>query len=176
MESSYLNDVEAVIGQGRAVVAADDGTIVASVKEAIVSGKSASFYLTREQANAVKAWYWTPERVRRSGIRPIADEERKKIENELGVRNISSFRCSRARCGECDHAYGAFEFLQQGVREHGLDMVNAIFALEGASFLRVNPVFFPVCPNCNQMLRDGGIEYDCDGYGGCCYQETEVIQ
>lgn len=171
MESSLLAHIEAVVGSGRAVISADDTAVVSAVQEAIKSGRSASFYLSLTQADAVKAWYWTPERIKNSGIKPISSEERVRIEQELGVENIVSFRCSRTQCAECGHLYGGFEFLQQGIREHGLDAVNAIFALKNSSFLRANPAFFAVCPNCNQMLGDG-IEYDCDGYGGCCYERA----
>lgn len=165
-----FTQIEAVVGSGRAAISADDGTIVAAVQETIRSGRSASFYLSLAQANAVKAWYWTPERIERSGTKPISSEERDRVESELGVENIASFRSSRFQCSECGHVYGSFEFLQQGIREHGLDTVNSVFALKNTSFLRVNPAFVAICPNCNQMLGDG-FEYDCDGYGGCCYQE-----
>ena len=41
------------------------------------------------------------------------------------------------------------------------------------TMLNSNRPITEVCPNCEQNLRDpyGGIEYDCDDYGGCCYQE-----
>lgn len=171
MESSLLAHIEAVVGSGRAAISADDSTIVAAVQEAIQSGRSASFYLSLSQANAVKAWYWTPERIENSGIKPVSSKERAKIESELGIENIESFRCNRVQCDECGQVYGAFEFLQQGILEHGADTVREIFALKNTSFLRANPVLVAVCPNCNQLLG-GGIEYDCDGYGGCCYQEA----
>ena len=161
--------IEATVGDGKATISADDYTIVAVVQETIRSGKSASFYLSPDQANTVRAWYWTPERVKASGIRVVSSEEKARIESELGIENIGSFRCTRIQC-ECGHIYGAFEFLQQGIRQHGADAVKAVFALKNSTFLRANPSLVVVCPDCNQLLG-GGIEYDCDRYGGCCYQE-----
>src|SRR3984957_19360894 len=81
------------------------------------------------QADAVRAWYWTAERIKSSGIRVISSEEKTKIQSELGIENIGSFRCSRIQC-ENGHTYGAFEFLQQGIREHGAESVKAVFALK----------------------------------------------
>ena len=163
-----LTHIDAIVGERKAAISADDANIVAIVQETIRSGKSASFYLSHEQAKAVRSWYWTSERIKASGIKAITSEEKARIESELGI-NIRSFRCSRIQC-ECGHIYGAFEFLQQGSREHGADAVKAVFALKNSTFLQANPSFVLVCPNCHQLLGDG-IEYDCDEYGGCCYQE-----
>ncbi|MFG2983425.1 hypothetical protein ACGFYQ_19605 [Streptomyces sp. NPDC048258] len=170
MDDSLLTHIEAVARTGKVIVSADDCSVVEMVKETITSGRTASFYLTAEQARTVKSWYWTPERIELSGIKVVTDQERTRIESELGLENIGSFRCTRIQC-ECGHTYGAFEFLQQGIREHGADAVRAVFALRNSSFLRANPALLAICPNCSQLLRGGGIEYDCDGYGGCCYQE-----
>jgi hypothetical protein len=169
VDKSLLTHIEAVVGSGKAAISADDHSIVAVVQETIRSGKSASFYLSSEQADAVRAWYWTPERVEASGIKVVSSDEKDRIESELGIENMESFRCTRIQC-ECGHVYGAFEFLQQGIRQHGADAVKEVFALESSTFLQANPSFVVVCPNCDQLLG-GGIEYDCDSYGGCCYQE-----
>jgi hypothetical protein len=167
---SLLNHIEGVVGRGRATISADDSNIVALVQDTIRSGKPASFYLSRDQANTVRTWYWTPERVKASGIKVVSDEEKARIESELGIQNIESFRCTRIECENCGHLYGAFDFLQQGIQLHGAEAVRAVFTLENTTFLRSNPSLVAVCPNCNQLLQ-GGIEYDCDQYGGCCYEE-----
>jgi hypothetical protein len=165
-----VTQIEPVVAGGMAVMAGEDAAVVAAVKDAINSGRSATFYLSQAQASAVKSWYWTPERVRDSRLEPISAEEKTEIENRLGIQNIKSFRFSRVTC-ECGKVYGAFEFLQQGVREHGVDMVNAVFALQGVAVLRVNPVLIPICPSCEQTLRmdDGCITYEGDTYAGCSY-------
>jgi hypothetical protein len=172
VDESVLAHIEAVAGSGKATISADDSTVVAIVRETITSGKSASFYLTPDQSNAVRAWYWTPERVKTSGIRVVSSEEAARIESELGISNIASFRCNRIQC-ECGHVYGAYEFLQQGIREHGVDAVRSVFALENSRFHRANPSLVAVCPDCNALLGDG-IEYDCDNYGGCSYEPPRL--
>ncbi|MGW8557977.1 hypothetical protein [Streptomyces tubercidicus] len=164
MEQSLLTSIDAVVGDGRATISADDSVIVDIVKETIRSGRTASFYLPQHQAEAVKAWYWTSERIKSSNIRVVLEEEKARIRSELGVE-VNSFRCSRIEC-ECGQVYGGFEFLQQGVREHGVDAVKAVFEMKNTMLFRANPAFRAICPNCREMLGD--LEYDCDQYGGCC--------
>jgi hypothetical protein len=181
MDRSLLADIDTVVGTGKAVVAGGDDAVVSVVKDAIESDESVSFYLTRDQARAVKEWYWTPERVRLTGIEPISDEESERIRSELGIDNITNFRYAPLRC-ECGHTYGAFDFLQQGIRQHGLDAVTAVFGLKTSTFFQVNPSFVPVCPECGRSLMPrglmaaGGGWYDCDEYGGCCCCAALVFQ
>lgn len=170
MDASTLAGIDALAAQGRTVIAAGEEDVTALVKEAIESRRSVSFYLTPAQANAVKEWYWTPERVASRGLQEVPGEEAERIRSELGV-NIGDFRFAPGHCA-CGHVYGAFDFFQQGVREHGAEAINAIFALENARLLQVNPSFTPVCPSCDRtMPRDGDscIEYEGDTYGGCSF-------
>ena len=46
----------------RSRLEADDDTIVEMVKEAITSGRKATFYLSSAQSNAVRSWFFAPER------------------------------------------------------------------------------------------------------------------
>jgi hypothetical protein len=179
MYESMLTHIDAVSGSGKVIISADESTVVEIVKETINSGRSASFYLTDDQAKAVKAWYWTPERIKASKIQPVSNEEKARIKAELGIE-VHSFRFSPIQC-ECGHIYGGFEFLQQGVRDHGVNSVRAVFNMKNAMFLQANPTIVPICPNCDQMLTgsDGGpdlgdLEYDCDRYGGCFINPPSV--
>jgi hypothetical protein len=170
MGDSLLSHVDAVAASGKAVVSADDDTVVALVKKAIESDQSVSFYLTRSQARAIREWYWTPERTRVTGIRPVSPEEDRKIKSELEL-NVTNFRYAPLEC-ECGHVYGAYDFLAQGIRQHGLEGVKAVFSLTNSTFFQVNPRFVPVCPACERelpmMRQAGGGWYDCEEYGGCC--------
>jgi hypothetical protein len=171
-KASFLTNIEAIVGDGKAVISGDGHNILAVVQATIRSGKSASFYLSRDQANALREWYWTPERVEASGLKMVSSEEKARIESELGIENIGSFRCSSVECN-CGHVYGAFEFLQQGIQQHGLDAVRAVFALKNSSVFRVNPSLVLVCPNCRQVVDPAGLTYEGDTYGGCCFGEEE---
>jgi hypothetical protein len=170
-----LDDIDSVVGNGKAVITAGDKEVLEIVKEVILRDASASFYLTEAQAAEVNDWYWTPERVELTGIKLISKEEDDRIRAELGIINLKNFRYAPLTC-ECGHEYGAFDFLKQGVEQHGLDAVNAVFALENSTFFQVNPNLVPVCPDCNRtLLRAGGGWYNCDGYGGCCCCADQVF-
>jgi hypothetical protein len=164
VDKSLLTHIDATVRGGKATISADESTIVDIVKDAMANGRTAAFYLTKSQAEAFKVWYWTPERIESSGIRVVSDQERERIKSELGV-DVGTFRCSRIEC-VCGHTYGGFEFLQQGVRQHGIDAVKSVFALKEAQLLQVNTTLLAICPNCNEMLGRG-ITYEGAEYAGC---------
>jgi hypothetical protein len=168
MNRSLLNDIEGIAAAGKAVMVGDSKTIVAIVKDAIENDRTVSFYLTNAQADAVKEWYWKPAWVAHTRLREISAEEAANISLKLGLDNLKGFRFAAVQCG-CGHTYGAFEFLEQGIREHGLEPVKAVFALKHAKFLQVNPSLVPVCPACGQNLKrdPGGITYEGPTYAGC---------
>ncbi|MEE1754277.1 hypothetical protein [Streptomyces sp. SP18CS02] len=172
MAGFSLDSVEAVVGSGRAVISADDGTVVAAVRDALRHGRSATFYLTPGQAATVKSWYWTPQRVEERGLEPVSNEELARIGSELRIEGMGHSYSNRIVC-ECGAVYGAFEFVQQGVAEHGKEQVDAVLALEDVYVLRVNPVNSAVCPACTRGIIVGH-EYDMTGSYGCCRSEAPV--
>ncbi|MGX1757205.1 hypothetical protein ACWIG5_09895 [Streptomyces lydicus] len=169
MDSASLNAIDAVVGNDHAVISADDGNVVATVQEALCNGRSATFYISSIQAAAVKSWYWTPRRIKERGMEPVSREERYRIESDLGIRDIGTSYSNRIRC-ECGSVYGAFEFIQQGIREHGKDAVDAALDLTNAYILRVNPATDPVCASCQERILVGH-EYDMAARYGCCRSE-----
>lgn len=169
MNKSLFTHIQAVVDTGRATISADDDVIVAIVQEAIKSGRTATFCLTYTQAKSVRSWYFTPERIEASKIEFISDEEKHRIKSELGIDGIDSFRSNRIQC-KCGQDYGAFEFLQQGIREHGEDVVKTVLAHNNFTMFNINRTLVKICPSCDQTLGpDDGYEYDCDDYGGCSY-------
>ncbi|MER7707677.1 hypothetical protein ABTX81_32850 [Kitasatospora sp. NPDC097605] len=163
-----LTEIDNMVATGKLVASADDQAVIDIVKAVIKSSASVSFYLTRAQAEAIKEWLWTPERTRRAGLRLISEEETERIRAELGVE-VANFRFSPIEC-DCGHTYDAFDFIQQGIREHGLDAVTSVFSLKNSTLLQVNPKFVPICPADNQNLlarSNGGITYESPDYGGC---------
>jgi hypothetical protein len=172
VDKILADKIEALVGSGKVVISADDETVVAIVQETIRSGRTASFYLTREQSYMLRDRHWTPELIKESRLEPVTAEEKSRIESELGIADIGSFRFGRFQC-KSGHTFGAFEFLQQGIREHGVDSVRAIFELKNSALLRVNPHFVVSCPQCDQTM-EGGITYEGDTYGGCSYPDPPV--
>jgi len=179
MDKFSLDHVDAVIGSGKAVMSADDNGIVATVKQVAMSGRSATFYVSRTQAALIREWHWTPERIRERGLEPVSPEEKARIESELGVQETGTLYSNRIQCA-CGSTYGAFEFVQQGIREHGRESLTAVLALENASVIRVNPVQVALCPECDQAIMPRASwtgwsvshEYEwVPGYG-CCRPGT----
>ncbi|WP_251022561.1 hypothetical protein [Streptomyces sp. ISL-10] len=161
-----MSAIEAVVSSGKAVISADDSSIVAAVQETLRKGGSATFYVTHAQAAAVNSWYWTPKRIRETEVEAVSKEEKARIEAELGVKETGALFSNRIPC-ECGRVYGAFEFVQQGIREHGREAVGAVLELKDTSVIRVNPVQVTVCPDCNQRLLRGHYYCWVNGYG-CC--------
>lgn len=164
-----LDDLDSVVRSGKAVMAAEDGIVIAAVQDAVRAGRTATFYLTRAQFIAVNSWYWTPRRIRDSGLEPVSDEEATRIQSELGIEQADIFYSNRIKC-QCGHVYGAFEFMQQGIKEHhGLEAVQSVFNLKDTYVMRVNPHQETICPNCKRVLREAHY-YICRNYG-CCRAE-----
>jgi hypothetical protein len=168
---SVLSSIEAVVNGGKAVVSADNSVIIAMMQEALKIGRSATFYVSPAQAQAVMRWFWTPGRIREYGMVLVSKEERARIESELGVKDMGPWYSNHIQCS-CGGVYGAFEFIKQGLHEHGKDWVGAIFELKKAAVLRINPAQDAFCPQCNVLLMGNhnyGMFFD-DGtlIYGCC--------
>jgi hypothetical protein len=167
---SLLSSIEALVAGGKAVVSADKSIIVAMMQEALSHGRSATFYVAPAQAQAVMRLYWSPWRIKEIGMTAVSKEERMRIENELGIKDMGPFFSNRIQC-PCGGVYGAFEFMQQGLREHGRDMVGAIVELKNVAVLRINPEQDVICPSCRQIIitnhwysmytDDGKLIYGC---------------
>ncbi|MFD4585361.1 hypothetical protein [Streptomyces sp. NPDC058434] len=165
MDTSSLAGIESVVKRGRAVMAADDTAVVDAVKETVRSGRTATFYLTRSQFDAVNAWYWTPNRMKQLGLEPVSDEEMARITAELGAEACGSAYSNRIKCPS-GHVYGAFEFVKQGIEEHGLEATRAVFALKDTAVIRANPHQQVQCVECRRRLATPHY-YVYWGYG-CC--------
>ena len=163
-----------LVKQGKTVVSSgEDSTIVAAIMNAAINEKrTATFYVTPEQKAAVMKVYWTPERVQATGIKAISDEEVKRIKEDLSL-DVSGYS-NRIKCPRCGHSYGMYEFLEQGIEEHGREVVETVLSLKDVSIIRVNPINIPVCRNCRQTIivdadgLTGGHYYECGQYGCCC--------
>jgi hypothetical protein len=173
---ALLNSIDEVVGGGKAIISADNSIIIAMMQEALRHGRSATFYVSREQGRAVMRWYWTPGRIKEIGMEPVSNDERAKIESELGFKCAGgTWFSNRIPCPTCGSVYGMFEFIQQGLREHDRDWIKSVLELKNTAVLRINPALDAFCSNCNQMLRsnhwyempfdDGTLIY------GCCRGE-----
>jgi hypothetical protein len=177
--SEYIiRSIEEAVNGGKAVISADGSTIIAMMQEALKHGRSATFYVTPALAQAVMRIYWTPQRVKEIGYESVSKEERAKIESELGVKDMGPWFSNRIHC-PCGGVYGAFEFIEHGLRHHGKNWVGAVVELKNTAVLRINPTQDAFCPKCNQILPTGhwyGM-YAPDGtlIYGCCSGPDIII-
>ncbi len=169
---SLLKSVEAAVDGGKTVVSADHGIVVAMIQEAVRSGRTATFYVSRSQAQAVMRWYWTPARIDEIGYELVSQQERDRIESELGITCAGSWFSNRVDCSACGASYGMFEFMQQGLREHDRDWIKAVLGLKNASVIRINQALDALCAKCNTLIIRGHWYGMYDGRGtliyGCC--------
>jgi ribosomal protein S27E len=180
MVRSSLDHVDAVVEGGGCVISGERSFIVSLVQEAVNSGKSATFYVTKPQFEAIMKSYWTPETKKLLKVEEVPLEELQRIESELGIKNPRFVHTNRIKCEKCGSVYGAFEFLQQGISEHGREIVEAALNLANTAVVRVNPSTVPICQSCGDILlivgeRPGvsgtvsgpGFYYETTQYG-CC--------
>ncbi len=175
---ALLGSIDGVVNSGKAIVSADSSIIIAMVQEALKYGRSATFYVAPEQGQAVMRWYWTPGRIKEIGMEAVSKEEKAKIEFELGLKCVGTWFSNRIQC-PCGGAYGMFEFMQQGLREHDRDWIKAVLELKHTSVLRVNPALDAFCPQCHQVLMSGHW-YEMKASNGtliygCCRGEIPIL-
>jgi len=175
---ALLSSIEATVNAGKAVVTADNSVIIAMMLEALKHGRSATFYVPPALAQAVMRIYWTPRRIKEIGMEPVSEDERARIESELGVKDMGPWFSNRIEC-PCGGVYGGFEFIQQGLQVHGRNWVGAVIELKNTAVLRINPAQDVFCPTCTQVLApvhyyemrmpNGTLSY------GCCYGPDVIV-
>ncbi|HEU4639878.1 MAG TPA: hypothetical protein VFS84_13565 [Candidatus Binatia bacterium] len=148
---ALLKSIEAAVNGGKAVISAENSIIIAMMQEALRHGRSATFYVSPAQADALMRWYWTDGRIKEIGMEAVSAEEKAKIESELGLTCTGSMFSNRIEC-PCGGVYGMFEFMQQGLRQHDRDWIKAVQQLKNTSVIRINPAQDAFCPQCNHML------------------------
>jgi hypothetical protein len=165
MDTSFPAGIESVVRGGKVAVSADDSVVVDLVKHTVRSGRTATFYLTPDQFNAVNAWYWTPQRMKHMGLEQVSDEELARIGSELRSEETGFAYSNRIRC-QCGDVYGALEFVKQGIAEHGLEAVRAVFAMKDTAVIRANPHQRVTCSHCRRLLASP--HYYVYWRYGCC--------
>jgi hypothetical protein len=117
---------------------------------------------------AILRWYWTPRRIAETGLKSVPKEEIAKIEKELDVKVVGQCFSNYLECPN-GHIYGAYEFIQQGIREHGPEFMKGAIDAKNTSIIRVNPSGWEICVICAAMIVSGGHYYSLgDGRYGCC--------
>lgn len=172
--------IEALVHQGKAVVSSEDSAVVESVLKTLAEGRTATFYLKPTVFEAIRRRYWTAERAEAANLKPIPAETAARVKSELNIE-VDGYANS-LDCPRCGHVYSTYEFIQQGFKQHGEEVVRAAFSLKRVAILQVNPVQNPICPNCRLDISLAGYgawyDYDystSDGERYACCQLNDIV-
>lgn len=174
METSEatLHRIEETVQAGKGVVSAEHSILVSMIQEAFARGRSLTFYVPPSVGLTVMHWYWTPRRIREFGMRAVSKEERERIEKLLSVTDMGPWFSNRLECTVCGGVYGAYEFVEQGLKQHGQNWVGVAMELKDTAIIRINPAQNAFCPDCNHVML-GSHNYRMDDDWGkliyaCC--------
>jgi hypothetical protein len=148
---SDFGAIETLVKQGKTVISAEDSAIVELAMNAIEEGKTATFYLKDVLfQEIIQRRYNTSESATAVDVEPLSSEEAARIKADFKIELDGC--SSREICPRCASVYGTYEFIQQGIKEHGEQAVRAAFSLEVASVLQVHPRQNITCQTCGLTL------------------------
>jgi hypothetical protein len=149
--------IQTLVHQGKTVVSSEDSALVEWAIKALTGGRTSTLYLKPTVFEAIRRWYWTPERVKLVGLKPISAEQAEKVQSDFNIE-VDGYANS-LDCPRCGHPYSTYEFIQQGIEEHGEEFVRTAFQLRQAAILELNPVQNTICRNCRlHILSAGDVE------------------
>jgi hypothetical protein len=144
--------IETLVHQGKTVVSSEDSAMIEWAIKAIAAGRTATLYCRPTVFEAIRRWYWTPERAELVGFKPISAEQAARVKSDFNIE-LDGYANS-LDCPRCGHVYSTYEFIQQGIEEHGEQHVRAAFSLKRAAIVQINPVQDTICRNCRlHILR-----------------------
>jgi hypothetical protein len=147
--------IETLVHQGKTVVSSEDSAIIEWAIKTITGGRTATLYLKPTVFEAIRRWYWTPERVKLVGLKPISAELAAKVKSDFNIE-VDGYANS-LDCPRCGQPYSTYEFIQQGFEEHGKEFVRTAFSLKRAAILEINPVQNTICRNCRLHILSAGV-------------------
>jgi hypothetical protein len=146
--------IEGLLDQGKSVISSDDASTIEWALNAVREGRTATLYVSHSVLQAILQRYWTPKRVEFAGLRPISDEEVARIRSDFNL-DIDGYANS-LECPRCKHHYSTYDFIQQGMKEHGEEAVRSTFSFKGGVF-QINPRQAPICQRCGLIIIGVGV-------------------
>ncbi|MEH6652429.1 MAG: hypothetical protein V7707_20630, partial [Motiliproteus sp.] len=143
------------VHQGKTVVSSEDSAIIEWAMKTIASGKTTTLYLKPIVFAAIRRWYWTPERLKIVGMKPISSDQSARIKSDFNIE-VDGY-ANVLDCPRCGHVYSTYEFIQQGIEEHGEEFVKTAFSLKRVAILQINPVQNTICRNCHLHFLSTGL-------------------
>jgi hypothetical protein len=109
--SLSLEAIDALVAQGKTVFSAEDSAVIELALKAIEDGKTATFYLKDVLfAEIIRRRNHTSD----VALEPLSLEEVARIKADFYVE--CDGYSSKETCPRCKSVYGAYEFIQQGIK------------------------------------------------------------
>ncbi len=83
--ASNLEMIEALVQQGKTVVSSEDSAVVRSAIKSIKEGRTETLYLKPTVFEAIRRWYWTPDRAKLVGFKPITPEVSERVKEDFKI-------------------------------------------------------------------------------------------
>ncbi len=166
--------IQTLVHQGKAVVSLEDSALIEWAIKMITEGRTATLYLKPTVFQMIRRWYWTPERIKLVGLKPISAEKAAKVKSDFNIE-IDGYANS-LDCPRCGHPYSTYEFIQQGLEEHGEEFVRAAFSFKRAAILAINPVQDTICRNCRLHILSTVVVEDGARIGNGYYYDYSCSQ
>jgi len=157
-----LGIIQDLVKQGKSVITADDSTTIDMVLNAIAERKTATFYLKPLVFSEIWKRHWTLERASKASLKAIDTAEAARIKSDFKIE-LDGWS-SVETCPRCQASYGTYQFIQQGIKEHGEDAVRAVFSLEDVGILQVHPRQNTRCQGCGLELAMATLPIMRDGH------------
>ncbi|MEO5980126.1 MAG: hypothetical protein ABIS36_24340 [Chryseolinea sp.] len=174
-----FESIETLLNQGKTVISAEDSAIIELALKITEEGKTATFYLKDTLfTEVIRRRVATSDGAAATGdLEPLSSEEAARIKADFEIELDGA--STKEICPRCKSIYGTYEFIQQGVKEHGKDAVKAVFSLKGVSVLQIHPRQNTTCQTCgfvfafahrlNVKMGPHGYVYRSHNHGyGCC--------
>lgn len=143
--------IETLVKQSKTVISAEDSAIIELALRAAEEGKTATFYLKDDLfTEIIKRRYRTHGCAKTVDLQPLSPDEIARIKADFDVE-LDGYS-SKEICPRCGSVYGTYEFIQQGIKEHGKEVVKAVFSLKSASVLQIHPRQNIICQSCGLDL------------------------
>jgi hypothetical protein len=146
--------IEGLVHQGKSVVSSDDASTIEWALNAIREDRTATLYVSKFVLQAILERYWTPKRVEFAELRPISAEQAAKIKSDFNI--VIDGYANSLKCPRCGQLYSTYEFIQQGIQQHGEEVVRSTFSHKGGVF-QINPKQVPVCQKCGLIIIGVGV-------------------
>src|SRR4051794_18620860 len=78
--------IETLVHQGKTVVSSEDSAMIDWAIKSITERRTATLYCKPSVFEAIRRWYWTPERAKMVGFKPISAEQAARVKSDFNIK------------------------------------------------------------------------------------------